>query len=76
MDQILLEQANEYGFDAKLSNEERLIKYVKFGDFLSVKKILEQALDINYKDDIGFTALMYASISGNLDIVKLLSKRC
>ena len=75
MDQMLLDQANEYGFDAKLSNEDRLIKYVKFGNIPGVKKILEQDLDINYKNDMGFTALMYASIIGNLDIIKLLLQK-
>lgn len=51
---------------------EELIDAVMDGDLDPVKDLIEQGVDVNYKDDYGNTALMTASRYGYFDIVKIL----
>ena len=54
-------------------NLSSLVKAIKNSDVDGVKKALEdERIDINRRDDIGYTPLMYAALGGNLDIVDLL----
>jgi len=45
------------------------------GDTASIKKLLDAGYDIDEKNNIGVTALMFAAMRGEFDAVKLLIKR-
>lgn len=49
-----------------------LIKFVQIGDLDKIKECLANGIDVNEKDNDGWTALMFASSNGDLEIVKLL----
>lgn len=72
MNQSLIEQADEYSFYAKLSDEEKLIKYIQFENLQNVSKLLNKDIDINYRNKLGFTPLMYAAINDNVELMELL----
>ena len=74
MNQTLIEQATEYGFYAKLSNEEKLIKYIQFENtHTNIDKLLnKEGININYQNELGFTPLMYACVNNNMDALEIL----
>ena len=43
-------------------------------DIKEVKRLLHLNIDINYADGFGYTALIYASINGDIEIVRMLLK--
>ena len=49
-----------------------LLEAAKKGDFSKVKHLIESGCDVNYEDKDGYTALIFASFNGHLEIVKLL----
>jgi ankyrin repeat protein len=49
-----------------------LLKSVKENEYGEVAKVLDKGADVNWQTKWGYTALMYASFSGNEDLVKLL----
>ena len=51
---------------------QKLIEAVKANDIEEVKRLIEAGADINAKNKDGGTALSYALIAANLEIVKLL----
>jgi ankyrin repeat protein len=57
--------------DAKFWERE-LLESVKRGQYQFVKEILERGANVDARDNKGTTALMWASIAGNVSIVSLL----
>ena len=54
-------------------NVDSLIKAIQSSDVDGVEKALEdERIDVNIRDDIGYTPLMYAAARGNLQIIDLL----
>ena len=54
---------------------ERLMRYVcANGDVKAVEDLLKQGVNSNAPDKNGYTALHYAAISGNDEMVKLLTQ--
>ncbi len=54
-------------------NMDSLIKAIQSSDVDGVEKALEdERIDVNIRDDIGYTPLMYAAARGNLQIIDLL----
>ena len=49
-----------------------LIRACQNGDLRAVKKLINEAIDVNFKDKNGYTALMYACTLGHDKIVKYL----
>lgn len=45
---------------------------VQSGDSFDIQKVLDRGVDVNQKFTKGNTALMYAAIKGNMNIVKFL----
>ena len=54
--------------------DEGLIWASKNGKIELVQLLIENGIDVNAVDDNGFTALRHASMSGHLEIVKLLTR--
>jgi ankyrin repeat protein len=54
-------------------NLSSLTKAIKNSDVDGVKKALkDERIDVNRRDDVGYTSLMYAAAKGNLEIISLL----
>ena len=51
---------------------EDLVKAASNGDLTTVRAMLEKKIDINYKNEIGLTALMAASFTSHVEIVQAL----
>ena len=49
-----------------------LVYWSSIGEVAEVVKVLEQGVDVNQKDDDGYSALQAAAENGYLDVVKLL----
>ncbi len=49
-----------------------LLEALRKGDLELVRELLGQGSDVNARDDLGRTVLMYAAEGGNLDVVKFL----
>lgn len=49
-----------------------LVYWASLGEFEEVEKSLANGVDVNQKDDEGYSALQAAAENGNLDVVKLL----
>ena len=56
----------------KLNNE--LIEAAKAGNYEIVKTLIEKGADVNAKDELEITALMWASAWGRTEVAKLLIK--
>jgi hypothetical protein len=55
---------------------QQLIDSCKSGNNLAaVQKLLDDGVDVNWKDNIGSTALCWASVEGRVEIIKLLLDR-
>ena len=52
-----------------------LIRAVRNGDFENFVRLLDYGTEVNLQNEDGYTALMWAAIYGNLDIVRLLLDR-
>ena len=52
-----------------------IIEAAKNGDVSKARKLLKLGVDVNSRDDVGWTPLHRASGQGNLDLVKLLVER-
>ena len=52
--------------------EKGLVLSAKGNNIEGVKALLEMGANPNYQDEYNWTALMYAAINGNIDMVKLL----
>jgi ankyrin repeat protein len=60
----------------KDSSGQQLIHACTSGDLVAVRKLLDEGVDVNWKDDEdGWTALMCASYQGHVKVVKLLLVR-
>jgi ankyrin repeat protein len=57
------------------SSGQQLINSIWIGDIASVRKLLDEGVDVNWKNGNGWTALMYASIQGHVEGFKLLLDR-
>ena len=51
---------------------EKLLDYSKIGDLNGVKQSIKNGVDVNCKDNYGWTPLHWSSLEGYLDIVKYL----
>ena len=60
------------GSSAGASDTEIFFQAVKSGDYAEVKRLTEAGVDINAQDNEELTALMYSSLKGYPEIVKLL----
>jgi ankyrin repeat protein len=49
-----------------------LINNVTNVDINGVNNLIKKGADVNYKDDLGYTPIIAASITGNVEILKLL----
>lgn len=49
-----------------------LIDYVKLGDITKVQELIAANVNLNYQDEYGYTALIWASCYNKPDMVKLL----
>ena len=67
---ILLFQVVHAASNATL--KEDYARYASSCNFAKIKLLIEQGVDINTRDKAGYTALMYASMNGRLDIVTYL----
>jgi ankyrin repeat protein len=47
----------------------------KSGEIAAVRKLLDNGVDMNWKNTFGDTALIYASVHGHVEIIKLLLDR-
>lgn len=54
--------------------EERLINAIREGDVLKVRNLVVKGADVNYKNEVGFTPLMYSAVTGINSITKILLK--
>ncbi len=63
---VVLFTANAYAFGTKLGNA------IENNDIAYVEKAINNGLDLNKIDKVGFTPLMYAASYGSDDILKLL----
>ena len=52
-----------------------LVYWASLGELSEVKKSLENGVDVNSKDDDGYSALHAAAENGYLDVVKLLVEK-
>ena len=57
-----------------LGKEEYLINAIKEGDAIKVRNLVHQGADVNYKNELGFTPLMYSAVTGIPSITKILLK--
>ena len=55
--------------------DKQLITAVKEGDIKKIKQLLDKDADINAKDDLGQTSLMWSSIFGDVKTVTLLLEK-
>ena len=53
-------------------NNQDIFKYIENGDTKSVKNYINSGYDLNKQNNAGDTALIYAAIKNNIEIVKLL----
>lgn len=51
-----------------------LIEAAKQGNIVAVWDAIEKGADVNTRDNLGYTALTHASISGYMEIASLLKK--
>ena len=49
-----------------------LVQYVESGDTEGVKSLIKEGVDVNSKDEDGWTPLHLAAYSGKKDVAKLL----
>ncbi len=60
-------------------NEEKtsgeLLSAIKNGDIDRAKNLIEKGADVNAKDELGRTALVYAEVHGYTELVKLLREK-
>jgi ankyrin repeat protein len=54
----------------RLNDSGRFLRAAEKGNLDEVKKLLNQGIDVNIKDNEGNTALILASLYGHLEIVK------
>jgi ankyrin repeat protein len=54
---------------------QQLIDACEKGEIAAVRKLLDEGVDVNWKDTLGDTALIYASANGHVEIIKLLLDR-
>jgi ankyrin repeat protein len=54
---------------------EQLVDACKSGDLATVRKLLDEGVDVNWKDRWGYTGLNLASLQGLLETVELLLDR-
>jgi ankyrin repeat protein len=54
---------------------QQLIDQCSSGDLTAVRKLLDDGVDVNWKDTLGDTALIYASANGHVEVLKLLLDR-
>ena len=57
------------------SAEEKLRAASEKGDLAEVRRLLNEGVDVNCTNDIGWTALLEASYYGHVDIVKALLEK-
>jgi len=57
------------------SSGKQLTDACEKGDLATVRKLLDKGVDVNWKDELGFTPLSWASGYGHVQIVKLLLDR-
>ncbi len=57
-----------------MENEEKLLLAAENGEIAKAKKLISSGVDVNAKNDDGWTALHWASRNGHTEIVKLLIK--
>jgi ankyrin repeat protein len=60
------------GSSSSSSPGQQLIDKCSSGDLAAVRKLLDDGVDVNWKDTEGRTALMWASAYGHAEVVKLL----
>ena len=53
-------------------NNQNIFKYIDKNDIESVENYINSGADINKQNNKGYTALMYATLNSNYEIVKLL----
>ncbi len=61
--------------DSKITLNEEFLDAVYFGQIDTVRLCLEKGAEINYKDEYGYTALMWAAQEGHIEIIDLLIQR-
>ena len=54
------------------STHEELLSACRRGNLEEVEKLIEKGVDVNAKDDIGWTAMMWAAVNGHTEIIELL----
>lgn len=69
---LMVEILKEAGADKNKLDEIELISFAEKGDLEKVKSLLNNDIDLNMQDVMGFTALIKASMNGHLEIVKKL----
>lgn len=52
-----------------------LLSFAGSGDVETVRYFLDKGIDINFRDEEGGTALMYAALAGNVPVVKFLLEK-
>ncbi|KAI8794332.1 G patch domain and ankyrin repeat-containing protein 1 [Biomphalaria glabrata] len=69
-------EKSHFQFDESLSKKQRqyflLLKSAQLGNHEEVQQLLEQGLDVDYRDFYGWTALMSAAREGHTDVVDCL----
>lgn len=69
VDKYNIEKAN---CSEDISNEEKLINAIREGNAIQVRKLIKLGVNVNYKNYLGFTPLMYSAVTGIGHITKML----
>ncbi len=68
----IVSNKNKIKNDNLIKNYDLFIKAALSGDFDKIEKFLNEGYDVNFTDDLGSTALIYASALGHESVVELL----
>jgi ankyrin repeat protein len=67
--------SSSISFEHHTAEEFQLQKACKSGDLVTVRKLLDEGIDVNWKNQSGMTAFMWASGRGHIEVMKLLLDR-